>query len=113
MECFSANSLLFISASVDMRKGVDGLSAHVLTHLGRPLSIGERYVLVNQTGTRLALLLYDNNGAMVFKRKLFKGGFSRISTPAVYALDIQEWSALCMGLQWQRFRAVANISILN
>jgi transposase len=113
MEYLSANSLLLISAPVDMRKGIDGLSAHVLAHLGRTLNVGDGYVLVNQTGNRLALLLYDNNGAIVFKRKLFKGSFSRISSPAVYPLNIQEWNALCMGLQWQRIKAVANISKLN
>jgi transposase len=96
-----------------MRKGIDGLSAHVLAQLGRTLTVSEGYVLINNTGNRLALLLYDNNGAIVFKRKLFKGSFSRLTATPIYPMDIHEWNALSMGLQWQRIKAVANISTLN
>jgi len=60
---------------VDMRKGVDGLSAIVQQALGQPPCAGSAFVFRNRAGNRLKLLLWDGNGVWLCQRRLHRGGF--------------------------------------
>lgn len=61
--------------SVDMRLGIDGLSAHIQQALGRRPCDGTAYVLRNRRGSRLKLLQWDGTGTWLSQRRLHQGRF--------------------------------------
>jgi transposase len=62
-------------APVDMRRGLDGLSAIVQQSLGHSPCAGSAFIFRNRVGNRLRLLLWDGNGVWLCQRRLHQGGF--------------------------------------
>ena len=60
---------------VDMRLGIDGLSAHIQQALGRPPCDGTAYAFRNRRGSRLKLLQWDGTGVWLSQRRLHQGCF--------------------------------------
>jgi len=55
---------------VDMRRGIDGLSAVVQEALGQAPCSGMAFVFRNKVGNRLRLLVWDGNGVWLCHRRL-------------------------------------------
>nr|WP_269144383.1 IS66 family insertion sequence element accessory protein TnpB [Methylicorpusculum oleiharenae] len=64
-------------APVDMRLGLDGLSAIVQQSLGYSPCAGSVFIFRNRAGNRLRQFLWDGNGAWLFKRRLHQGSLRR------------------------------------
>jgi transposase len=91
------------AALVDMRRGIDGLSAIVQQGLGhQPCSVST-FVFRNRAGNRLRLLVWDGNGVWLCHRRLHQGVFV---WPKVkdrcYSVCSAQWRGLVTGVDWQR-----------
>jgi Transposase and inactivated derivatives len=62
-------------APVDLRRGVDGLSALVQQTLGQQPCAGSAFVFRNASGNRIKVLLWDGNGVWLCQRRLHQGHF--------------------------------------
>jgi transposase len=60
----------------DGRKGIDGLSAVVSTHLGRDPLSGDLFVFRNRRGDRLKILAWQGDGFALYLRRLERGTFA-------------------------------------
>jgi len=100
-------SLIWIAVTpVDMRRGLDGLSAIVQQSLGHSPCAGSAFIFRNRTGNRLRLLLWDGNGVWLCQRRLHQGIFVWPKVDdAVFALSQAQWQWLVAGVDWQRLSA--------
>ena len=93
-------------APVDMRRGLDGLSAIVQQSLGHAPCAGSAFIFRNRAGNRLRLLLWDGNGVWLCQRRLHQGSFVWAKThDVVFALSQAQWQWLVAGVDWQRLSA--------
>jgi transposase len=93
-------------APVDMRRGLDGLSAIVQQNLGYAPCAGSAFIFRNRSGNRLRLLLWDGNGVWLCQRRLHQGGFvwPRVGDAAL-TISLAQWQWLIAGVDWQRLSA--------
>jgi transposase len=93
-------------APVDMRRGLDGLTAIVQQSLGHSPGTGSAFIFRNRAGNRLRLLLWDGNGVGLCQRRLHRGSFvwPKASDP-VFAISQAQWHWLAAGVDWQRLSA--------
>jgi transposase len=91
---------------VDMRRGLDGLSAIVQQSLGHSSGAGSAFIFRNRAGNRLRLLLWGGNGVWLCQRRLHRGIFvwPKASEP-VFAISQTQWQWLVAGVDWQRLSA--------
>lgn len=91
---------------VDMRLGIDGLSARVQQALGRSPPDGSAYVFRNRRSNRLKVLIWDGVGVWLCQRRLHQGSFvwPRVHD-AVCELTEAQWKWLITGVDWQRLCA--------
>jgi transposase len=61
--------------SVDMRKGVEGLTAMAQLALGHSPYSSAAFVFHNRSGSRLKVLLWDAQGVWLCQRRLHEGRF--------------------------------------
>ncbi|MEF8697870.1 MAG: IS66 family insertion sequence element accessory protein TnpB [Candidatus Accumulibacter sp. UW20] len=93
---------------VDMRLGIDGLSARIQASLGRSPCDGSAYAFTNRKRSRLKLLVWDGTGVWLAQRRLHRGGFTWPSAgEAVFSLTPGQWRWLIAGVDWQRREAPA------
>lgn len=93
-------------APVDMRRGLDGLSAIVQQSLGHSPCAGSAFIFRNRAGNRLRLLLWDGNGAWLCQRRLHRGSFVwPKATDTCFAMSQDQWQWLIAGVDWQRLSA--------
>jgi transposase len=93
-------------APVDMRRGLDGLSAIAQNSLGHPPCAGSAFIFRNRAGNRLRLLLWDGNGVWLCQRRLHQGGFVWPKVDAaVFSITQEQWHWLIAGVDWQRLSA--------
>lgn len=93
---------------VDMRLGIDGLSARLQNSLGRAPCDGSVYAFTNRARTRLKLLVWDGTGVWLCQRRLHRGRFVWPQADAdVFALSSAQWAWLQSGIEWQRLAAPA------
>lgn len=91
---------------VDMRRGVDGLSAIVQQRLGHAPCAGAAFIFRNRAGNRLKVLLWDGNGVWLCQRRLHQGSFTwPKASETVFALSQVQWQWLIAGVDWQRLSA--------
>jgi transposase len=92
---------------VDMRRGIDGLSAIAQQGLGQAPCAGSAIVFRNKAGNRLRLLLWDGNGVWLCHRRLHRGSFvwPKTNDPCFLVSETQ-WHWLVAGVDWQRLSAV-------
>jgi transposase len=92
---------------VDMRLGIDGLSARIQT-AGRSACDGSAYAFTNKKRSRLKLLIWDGCGVWLSQRRLHRGSFTWPSPgDPVFALTAAQWRWLTTGVDWQRLDAPA------
>ena len=91
---------------VDMRKGLDSLTAMVQQSLGHAPGGGSAFIFRNRAGNRLRLLVWDGNGVWLCQRRLHRGSFvwPKVND-AVFALNQAQWQWLVAGVDWQRLSA--------
>jgi transposase len=90
--------------AVDMRLGIDGLSARIQASLGRSPCDGTAYAFTNRRRSRLKLLVWDGTGVWLSQRRLHRGYFTwpGASDP-VFALTAAQWRWLIVaGLGMRR-----------
>ena len=89
-------------ASVDLRRGIDGLSALVQQALGQQPCAGSAFVFRNSSGNRIKVLLWDGNGVWLCQRRLHQGHFIW-PKPGEQCLSITQaqWEWLIAGADWQ------------
>ena len=93
-------------APVDMRRGLDGLSAIVQHNLGHAPCAGSAFIFRNRAGNRLRLLLWDGNGVWLCQRRLHQGHFVWPKVDdAVFVITTNQWQWLVAGVDWQRLSA--------
>lgn len=93
-------------APVDMRRGLDGLSAIVQQSQDHAPCAGSAFIFRNRTGNRLRLLLWDGNGVWLCQRRLHQGSFVWPKVgDTVFALNQAQWQWLVAGVDWQRLSA--------
>lgn len=89
--------------SCDMRKGINGLSGLVRNEMNRnPLS-GEVYVFINRSRNLMKLLIFENDGYLLYSKRLSAGRFqnfqNRISTQdAPLLISYQELHLMIRGI---------------
>jgi len=65
-----------VVAPVDMRCGIDGLTAVIQQALEQSPFAGSAFVFRNGAGNRLKVLLWDGNGVWLCQRRLHRDGFT-------------------------------------
>lgn len=91
---------------VDLRRGIDSLSALVQTALEQSPFDGAAFVFRNRAGNRLKVLLWDGNGVWLCQRRLHRGRFAWPAPGAAqFSLTQAEWRWLAAGVEWQRLSA--------
>jgi len=94
--------------AVDMRLGIDGLSARLQASLGYSPCDGNAYAFTNKRRSRLKLLVWDGTGVWLSQRRLHQGSFTWPSADApVCVLTPGQWRWLVAGVDWQRRDAPA------
>lgn len=98
------------AAAMDMRKGIDSLSAVVQGELGRDPGCGEAFVFVGKRLDRLKVLIWKPGGFWLCQCRLERGRF-RIPTVrrsngrvCAVALTEVEWQCLIAGVVVERSR---------
>ena len=108
--------IYLILESVDMRLGIDGLSACVQHRLQQSPCAGGIYLFSNARRNRVKLLLWDATGVWLAQRRLHQGRFvwpsASPSTPSTHAtphitLTREQWHWLTQGVDWRRLSASA------
>ncbi|WP_341328291.1 IS66 family insertion sequence element accessory protein TnpB [Methylotuvimicrobium sp. KM2] len=91
---------------VDLRRGIDGLSAIVQQRLAQSPCAGSAFIFRNRAGNRLKVLLWDGNGVWLCQRRLHQGSFTWPKVgETVFALSHAQWQWLIVGVDWQRLSA--------
>ena len=94
-------------APVDLRRGIDGLSALVQQTLGQQPSAGSAFVFRNAVGNRIKVLLWDGNGVWLCQRRLHQGHFIWPGLgEAHFVMTQAQWEWLISGVDWQRLSAL-------
>lgn len=76
MLAISANARIFLfQNTVDMRKGVERLSALIEQFFIGELMSGAYFVFLNRTKDRMKVLYWDNDGFAIWWKRLEKGTF--------------------------------------
>ena len=93
-------------APVDLRRGIDGLSAQVAQTLGLKPCEGSAFVFRNAAGNRIKVLLWDGNGVWLCQRRLHQGHFIW-PTPGEgrFSITQAQWEWLIAGVDWRRLSA--------
>lgn len=95
--------LYLCQAPIDMRLGMDGVSARVIHWYGcaQPHCA---YAFVNARGNRMKLLMHDGLGFWLVLLRLHSGRFRWIDRPMAepVSLSAAQWRALSQGLLWAR-----------
>lgn len=88
---------------VDMRRGIDGLSALVEQVLQRSPCSGSAFVFCNRAGNRIKVLLWDGTGVWLCQRRLHRGRFVwGCSDTGEVELTLSQWKWLIVGVDWHR-----------
>ena len=113
--------IYLIVEPVDMRLGIDGLSACIQTRLATSACSGGLYVFCNARKNRVKLLLWDGTGVWLAQRRLHQGSFTwpgrhrpqtnthatNANANAIHTLSDEQWQWLTHGIDWTRLAASA------
>ena len=107
---FGVTSFVLYSAPMDMRKGINGLSAVVLSELGRDPACGEAFVFIGKRRNLLKVLIWKRGGFWLCQQRLERGRFQlsvlRRSDGSACAVQLSEleWQLLLDGVVVQQAR---------
>lgn len=92
--------IFLYSQPTDMRKSFCGLSGIVRSELGREPNDGSLFLFINRRADRLKALWWDDDGMVIFYKRLESGTFENTGTtdrPAV-KIDSAELAMLLKGI---------------
>ena len=101
MLALTAGTRIFLAvAPVDLRRGFDGLTAHVQTVLAQQVLEGGLFAFTNRRRNRLRLLWWDGTGLWIATKRLERGALTWPSGEgASVNLRPEQLSALMSGLE--------------
>ena len=111
MNVHPIDSVWLVQDAVDMRMGIDGLSARIVQHLGKSPCDGHAYAFTNRSRNRLKLLVWDGNGVWLCQRRLHQGHFvwpqsvgsvDQAGDARGYHVTEAQWLWLINGVDWRR-----------
>ena len=70
-----STAIYLCTGATDMRKGFDGLSQIIATHVEKNVLDGGLFVFVNRRRDRMKLLWWDQDGLAFFYKRLERGTF--------------------------------------
>ena len=90
------------TASMDMRKSIDGLVLFLVDVFEQNPQQGDLFVFTNKQRNKVKLLFWDNNGFVLYYKRLEKGRFnySKYIQGDKICVSSAQLSALLMGLDF-------------
>ncbi len=104
MLAISSNArIFFFRESVDMRKGIEGLSSLVETFCSGELVTGAYFVFISRSKNKMKVLYWDNDGFAIWWKRLEKGSFNLVGNSKML-IDRKEFFMLLEGITPQRIQ---------
>lgn len=106
MLIFKPEKIFISSANVDMRNGIDGLSAIVLQKFQLDPFSNAMFVFHNRTCDKMKILYWDGSGFFLLYKRMEKGKFhfpKRLDSDK-YTVSNEELQWLLHGLQIEEIR---------
>ncbi len=104
MLAISGNArIFFFQQSIDMRKGVEGLSALVEASCHGELMTGAYFVFINRVKDRMKVLYWDGDGFAIWWKRLEKGSFRLLGIDRAL-IDRREFFMLLEGITPKRIQ---------
>lgn len=104
MLAISSNArIFFFQNPVDMRKGIEGLSALVEAFCAGELISGAYFVFVNRLKNTIKVLYWDSDGFVIWWKRLEKGSF-RLTGTERPLIDRKEFFMLLDGITPQKIQ---------
>ncbi len=104
MLAISSNArIFFFQESVDMRKGIEGLSSHVEIFCSGELMTGAYFVFINRSKDKMKVLYWDNDGFAIWWKRLEKGSFHLLGNSKML-IERKEFFMLLEGITPQRIQ---------
>lgn len=98
MLAISSNArIFFFRESMDMRKGIEGMSALVEAFCSGELMTGAYFVFVNRAKDKMKVLYWDNDGFAIWWKRLEKGSFHCLDNQKML-MDRKEFFMLLEGI---------------
>jgi len=99
--------------SCDMRKGINGLSGLVRNEMDRDPLSGEVYVFINRSRNLMKLLIFENDGYLLYSKRLSAGRFqNRIATQdAQLLISYQELQFMIGGIDLRSIKKRKRFSL--
>jgi len=90
---------------IDLRKGFDGLCGIVINLLKQNPRTGDIFVFINKSKTQLKMLLWDEDGFVIFHKRLEKGTFDFLSNTSISKeLKREELLLILGGLKLDKYK---------
>jgi len=104
MLAVAANArIFFFQKPIDMRKGIEGLSAFVEESCLGELMSGAYFVFVNRSKDRMKVLYWDGDGFAIWWKRLEKGRFHLIGIERA-SINRREFFMLLEGITPHRIQ---------
>jgi transposase len=98
MLAMAANArIFFFQKPIDMRKGLEGLSALVEENCSGELMTGSYFVFINRRKDRMKVLYWDMDGFAIWWKRLEKGSFRLLGIDRLL-IDRREFFMLLEGI---------------
>ena len=87
---------------VDMRKAINGLSIILLEDFEQNPQTGDCYIFINRSRNKIKCLFWDNNGFVLYYKRLEKGRFnySKCINSNEITISQKQLNALLMGIDF-------------
>lgn len=95
--------------SIDMRKGINGLSILVADELALNPSDGSIYIFYNKSHSRLKLIYWDRNGFCLFYKILSKERFKIPKLLSLRAISYEQLRWLFDGLDFEKVKGFKSL----
>jgi transposase len=90
---------------IDMRKGFNGLSGLVINLMNHNPRTGDVYVFLNKPKTHIKMLYWDEDGFVIFHKRLEKGTFDFLKNEdASKELKREELLLILGGLKLEKYK---------
>lgn len=98
----SGTHVWLVAGYTDMRKGFDGLAAHVQYQIDKDPFSGHLFVFRGRRGDRIKVLWWDGQGLCMFYKRLEQGRFVWPQAQnGVIHLSSAQLSMLLEGIDWR------------
>lgn len=104
---FNTRKIYIFAEEVDLRKSIDGLTAHVKEAGYDPLDPDACYLFTNRRHNRIKALSYDGTGQLLLLKRLNEKTFCwRFKEEGVIAISARQLAWLLEGLSIHQKRAI-------